>query len=558
MMFFFFENSGETQEKVDLNPALCAVVLRLIQFRDKGYSMVINGAKEKVTSVSFNGKELEGCLNISSLNFNSCATERLGQLCFEAGYRPIRNCKTSVRVNAHNILIRSQEANKRPLINHTTRDKYLVVCRRLGMSIDPFDDMVRSYWKERKVGLIHEDVSNGSNLSPFKKHKEYLKPILTDLFFNGYHIQEGYGADLFLDYRKTEPWNDTVWHIYNKDNYIDSIWDQLVFSFRADRGMPRYYSPEQDQYRDIRPWAEPWLNRKHETVYKGALHIRVQPVSSAENRIPPVIANRTEEIKEFKGNIGEQDEYKIKIFLVQARDRHLSLPVGKEIQEIRSVGMPEQEYAPLPFSINLESLSEIELFAMAASCRIDKAPSSAKADVYVNHIGISIKSNRGAYPTLINQTRRSSILRVMKAINSPIAPLDAMIGRYWHLRMVAHTFGEDVSNGNVDSPFLGENGNDGLIQLSPLLNYFAFEGTGKKRSEYPATYILEFGDPFDKQTWNYYGKEDYITKVWHRLVFSLRGKGLPPKEKRNVEDWPWIRELDGKEKGTLNVRIGKK
>lgn len=558
MMFFFFVDGGEAQVKIDLDTALCAVILRLIQFRDNGYSVVINGVREKVTSVSFDGKELKGSPDISSLNFSSCELKRLVQLCFESGYRPIHNCKTSVRVNTHNILIRSQEANKRPFINHTTRDKYLAVCQRLGMSIDPFDDMVRNYWKERKVGLIHEDVSNGSNFSPFKKHKEYLKPILTDLFFNGYHMKEGYGADLFLDYSKAEPWNDSVWHIYNKDNYIDSIWDQLVFSFRADRGMPRYYSPEQDKYRDIRPWAEPWVNKKHETVYKGALHIRILPVSSAENRIPPVIANRTEEISEFKGNIGEQDEYKIKMFLVQARDRHLILPVGKEMQEIRSVGMPELEYASLPFSIDLEILSEVELFAMAATCQIGKTPSTAKADVYVNHIGISIKSNRGAYPTLINQTKRSSILRVMNAINSPIAPLDAMVGRYWHLRMDLHVFGEDVSNGNASSPFLGGYGQEGLMVLSPLLNYFAFTGTGTRRSEYPATFILEFDDPFDQSTWNYYGKENYIVNIWDRLVFSLRGKGLPSKEKRNKEDLPWIREIDGKEKGTLNVRIGKK
>ena len=98
---------------------------------------------------------------------------------------------------------------------------------------------------------------------------------------------------------------------------------------------------------------------------------------------------------------------------------------------------------------------------------------------------------------------------------------------------------------------------DGYSYLHPLLTYFAFDGTGTKDSDNPAELILEFKDLLKQKTWTYYSKENYIQAVWNRLVFSIRGKGLSNKSKKNKQNKLWIRTVDDKEKGALNVRIEK-
>ena len=56
-------------------------------------------------------------------------------------------------------------------------------------------------------------------------------------------------------------------------------------------------------------------------------------------------------------------------------------------------------------------------------------------------------------------------------------------------------------------------------------------------------------------TWVYYSENDFIDKVWEKLVFSIRAKGLPSVITEEMQ--PWIREVDGIKKGSLNVRVKK-
>ena len=50
------------------------------------------------------------------------------------------------------------------------------------MNIAPLDEMIKEYWNLRKSGKITEDITNTSPISPFRKYKEYLKPILEYFF----------------------------------------------------------------------------------------------------------------------------------------------------------------------------------------------------------------------------------------------------------------------------------------------------------------------------------------------------------------------------------------
>jgi hypothetical protein len=460
----------------------------------------------------------------------------------------LQGIKADVVVNGKFIRIRSLDHTDLPLINHSHRLKFKKVCDRLDISMSEFDSMVDEYWRKRTLEIIHEDVTNSSEFSPFAEHKQYLKPILTSIVFDGINCTPNDHIDYVLDY--SDPSDTQTWHLYSREDYIDKIWPYLRFSFRADRGMPANYDPKSEAFKEIHPWVHYWNNQ-----YKGALHIRIVSYDSGRAKPMKFVAQYMEEIKEVSANQGERDEIVVKIFFVEARMRGIPLPVGDKVEQVTSVGMYGQEYKDTPISGDWNMLSTVEILAISKICGIDKSKSGAKADVYVNHKGISIKSNHGAAPTIINQTKRSSILRIMTDIKHPIVHLDEMVDRYWNLRLDEKVFGEDIRNASSNSPFLGFNGIDGKTYLKPLLNYFAFKGSGKSDSEFPAEYILEVDDPCDITSWTFYDAENYVDSVWKRLVFSIRGKGLP--QTLDDEDLRWVREVEGKKKGTLNVRVAK-
>ena len=124
---------------------------------------------------------------------------------------------------------------------------------------------------------------------------------------------------------------------------------------------------------------------------------------------------------------------------------------------------------------------------------------------------------------------------------------------YWTFRLSGGT--EEVSGVRENNPFtIDENGGSTLSYMKPLLNYFSFKGTGTRDSNAPAQYILSVGNPEDISTWIYYTEENFIDSVWEKLVFSLRSKGTP--KELTEEILPWVREVDDKKKGALNVRVG--
>lgn len=536
------------------------VVLRLLQLRNT-YKTTRIGLK--ISSVKYQGVELGWNPTLSTLDLKTLnakdAIELAGSLGFKGSKRGKKN---DITINNINFGIRCLNYTDRPLVNHSNRRKYQKVCERLGLDITILDNILKEYWLRRRLGIFNEDCSYTSDLNPFLGQKQFLNELLTYMAFNSFNYNEPSDSDEFisdsisqiLDY--VDPWDDSTWRVYSPDNYFENIWSSLCFSMRGDRGMPApemLFLPENE---DIMKWVCEMSGKNGEIQYKGALHIRVKKYDSKQRG--QVFEDKFKEaIACVKQNQGERDEYLLKLFLIECRKKRMPVPVGSSTQIVKSVGGKNYEYGEPNIWMKWDDLSAEDLVYLCNSVKANKAGKYAKADVFINGIGISVKSERGSAPSLINHTTREKILRVMKSINKPILPLDRIVDKYWSLRL-DKAIGEDVKNTDLKSPFADKESS--FPVLKPLLNYFAFDGTGSKDSVEPAEYILSIQSPDDIKTWIYYSKENFVDSVWERLIFSLRSKETPQElDENNIKHQlmlPWIKEVDGKFKGALSVRIG--
>ena len=257
-------------------------------------------------------------------------------------------------------------------------------------------------------------------------------------------------------------------------------------------------------------------------------------------------------------NIGEKDEMRAKLRLIELRDSSKSICIdGKKIT-VESVKNNNIECKPIPKGIKLSKLSDDEVEDLAKEVGAFKAPSRSKADVYVNGYGISVKSHRGANPAFLNHTHRGGFLKVCERIGVSIDKLDEIIKDYWDKRKKG-IINEDVKNNDPNSPF-----KNNLEYLRPILNYFLFTGTARGDSKYPADFILDFIDPLQEKDWKI-TKDEYLTDNWDHIIFSVRSKGMPgeksenPKKAyetyKNKKDLdPWTEWHDGTFKGSLHGR----
>lgn len=253
-----------------------------------------------------------------------------------------------------------------------------------------------------------------------------------------------------------------------------------------------------------------------------------------------------------KKNIGESGEILFKIKLVQMRDN------GESFNgvPIKSVGFCE-EYVPCTMDLTkIASCPVDDLIKISGEMMIDKAGVYDKADVYINDVGVSLKSTYGANSALINHTSRPGFERVCSEVGADISVLDCIVDRYWELRLAGEIH-EDIQNKDLKSPF-----REYKEYFRPILEYFLFTGTGSRASKHPAEYIIEFADPLDPEKWKVVSKERAIDEIWDKLVFSMRSKkGMPPNYtldyagKNASSIARWVRLCDGDYKGALHVRI---
>jgi hypothetical protein len=237
-------------------------------------------------------------------------------------------------------------------------------------------------------------------------------------------------------------------------------------------------------------------------------------------------------------NAGEEDEPIIIAKLVSLK--------GTEVDQIGKI-------------MSVASYNGIEYNFPIASFQIAKAPTTAKRDVIINGKGYSLKSIRARPPAIVNHTTREKWIRVCEVLDEKIDMLDEMVREYWELR-INRKVGEDVfSSSTLYCPF--GNNPQRREYLRKLIDYFLFQGTGSKDSEYPANYILEFGNAFYPFTWRVLTKTTAFDLLWPKMVFSVRSqKGMPPdyanmsdpRKKALIE--PWVKYIDGDYRGSLHIR----
>lgn len=249
-------------------------------------------------------------------------------------------------------------------------------------------------------------------------------------------------------------------------------------------------------------------------------------------------------------NVGEYDEMRAKLHLIELRDLAKTVSLGGKMVVVHSVQNNGRECMALPVGTDLAKMSDKQIEALAKQVGAFKAPSGSKADVYVNGFGISVKSHRGANPAFLNHTHRAGFLKVCERIGASIDELDQIVNDYWSKRKDG-IIKEDVKNSDPNSPF-----KDHLKYLKPIMNYFLFTGTAVKDSPYPADYILDFLDPLQEEGWKF-SKDEYLEDNWEHIIFSVRSKGMPdsyPNGKNADEIKPWVQEAEGKYKGSLHGR----
>lgn len=576
-MFFFFYSDENNKVFHKENEALLELrknrqdvleiearllVLRLLQLRDFEGKII--------KSVRQNSVELPKLPELQDVVLSELSIERIYELSALAGYsfsfRIVGtniSSKVNIEVNGNKYGIRCFDHTERPLINHSTREKFNRLCNKASVNIKVLDNAVDRYWECREAGVFNEDCAYNTPLNPFLEIKKDMRALLTYIAFHSYDIKKQENdpnfelekIDGYIDY--VNPCDENTWDILDEEHFFDKIWKHLRFSFRGDRGMPNGgRTPPIDK--SILKWTREWKDKHGKTVYKGALHIRICKYDTAINDTPfeeLFAVKYHDEIRKVSINQGEKDEYLLKLFLVECRKYKRAIPIGDDVQIVESVENTKREEIKYPTkSLDWKSVSPTLLVFVCNKIRANKSGTFDKADVYVNGVGISVKSQRGAPPSIINQTSRDKILRIMKILQKPILPLDQIVDRYWSLRLNGGT--EDVSGNGYDNPFsTNADGSNTISVMKPLLNYFAFKGTGTRDSAAPATYILSIDNPEDTKTWVYYSERNFVDSLWEKFVFSIRSKGLPTIVTADME--PWIRTIDGKKVGTLNVRVKK-
>lgn len=241
--------------------------IKLVQMRDNGESF--NGTP--IESVGYVREYGQLMMDIGDVTMRSDdeLTKISGEMLIEkAGVFD----KADVYINKRGVSLKATYGANSALINHTSRPGFERVCREVGADITVLDEIVDRYWELRLAGKLSEDVPNWNTKSPFRDYKEYFRPILEYFLFTGTGSRDSkHPADYIIEY--ADPLNPKKWKVITKEEAIDKIWDNLVFSMRSKKGMPPDYTLDYKgkNAESIARWV-----RFCDGDYKGALHVRVK------------------------------------------------------------------------------------------------------------------------------------------------------------------------------------------------------------------------------------------------------------------------------------------
>lgn len=225
--------------------------------------------------------------------------------------------------------------------------------------------------------------------------------------------------------------------------------------------------------------------------------------------------------KSDKGNLGEKGETNVikNIF---------NLIKNKNIDKLE-----------LLFGTKIDDIDEMFIYDIFRNKKITKeeeiikSKSISKSDICINinknKYTCSIKCLHGSPPAILNHTPRSAKVFQSGELNEELDTLDSIIKIMNDMRHNGFV-GEDI---NINKIKINKNQKKCLINT---IKYFIFDGSGRGSSKYPANSILEIKDPCDINTWKFYNcideknKDEYVLKIFDKLVLSLRDKGMPAKK----------------------------
>jgi hypothetical protein len=190
--------------------------------------------------------------------------------------------------------------------------------------------------------------------------------------------------------------------------------------------------------------------------------------------------------------------------------------------------------------------------------QIKKAKSTSKADVTIifNNTkikyDISIKSETGAKPSILNHTPRSA-KAFQESLKDDIINIDKIASEYITKRSNG-VIKEDVKLCKLET-YKDEENKSSFIKL---LVYFIFIGTGSKRSETECNSVIlihknnniSFIPCITEEE-----KESYVKSIINNCVLSFRSKGMPTKKNDLCNQWVYVNP-SGKECGSLHIRLG--
>jgi hypothetical protein len=236
-------NTGEIDEP--------RIILKLLECQKKGISIPQIGKINEIT------------------DFQGIPYEKVGKK-YKINKSPW-TAKSDVIINGFGYSIKSTRSAPAAIVNHTTREKWMNVCEKVGVSIKPLDNMVEEYWNLVLNKGHGVDIKAYDEECPFgkdKKSKQYLKKLLNYFLFEGTGARDSIApADFILDVE--DPEDFSKWKVMDRDQAFDMMWPHLTFCVR-NKGMPDNY-PELDKeiVRLMKKWTRIFNGTPH-----GALHIR--------------------------------------------------------------------------------------------------------------------------------------------------------------------------------------------------------------------------------------------------------------------------------------------
>ena len=230
-------------------------------------------------------------------------------------FKSKNHSKADIFINDRGVSIKIFKQGFPAIVNHTHRQNFLRVLKYLKLDIQTLDTCISEYHCLRQNYRIGEDILNSNPLSPFHKFKSYFIPILK------YFLLEGSGrgvsqfpADTILLVKPTPlaavslrpwassragkprkgPWGERSeppmsqnWYWFsNSQQFIDLVWDFLVFSIR-DKGL-NYEKRSCGSQKIMDPWVHQYRSKKTQKLKKkGCLHIRIHNSFEAQLQNEP-------------------------------------------------------------------------------------------------------------------------------------------------------------------------------------------------------------------------------------------------------------------------------